>query len=252
MLRDRHYLGVVTFRGAEYQGRHESLISHGLFEQVQDIIEGRAAAMERGALEEAVEEHYATIRFRPAAARPTHRRVETLDSKEENLLDLAADEEMPKARITSRLRDIERRRQHLTERLGQTTDDLVEVARFIDGALTVLEIRKHCPCDATTISGACSTRRSSIRSTEEEIITGYELKGAVARLHALHAGRRSPLLSLARPSPTTKARRRHKRLPTPERNRTLPLSGKDPLDTLNVLLGAPVRLRVLVGLPWPP
>jgi site-specific DNA recombinase len=79
-----------------------------------------------GRLEEAVEEHYATIRFRPeflaevrahlakaiddenAAARLLHDQptaeLKTLDSKEENLLDLAADEEMPKTKIKSRLR----------------------------------------------------------------------------------------------------------------------------------------------------
>jgi hypothetical protein len=31
VLRDRYYLGVVTYRGEEYPGRHEPHVSHELF-----------------------------------------------------------------------------------------------------------------------------------------------------------------------------------------------------------------------------
>ncbi|WP_352231285.1 recombinase zinc beta ribbon domain-containing protein [Actinomadura sp. NBRC 104412] len=111
-------------------------------------------------LEEMVEEHYTTIRFAPqfiadardiltgllnedrASLRLLHQQLtaelEALDAKEENLLDLAADDELPTGKIKARLRDIERRRQHLTERLSHTSDDLEHSARLIDLALTLL------------------------------------------------------------------------------------------------------------------
>ncbi len=44
MLRDRYYLGYVTYQDGEIQGRHEALIDDDLFGRVQDIIEPRAAA----------------------------------------------------------------------------------------------------------------------------------------------------------------------------------------------------------------
>jgi site-specific DNA recombinase len=319
MLRDRYYLGVVTFRGEEYQGRHDPLINHELFERVQDIIEARAAAMERrrvhhhylkgslfcgackaggvtqrmimqqtvnrygnvymyffcrgkqngtcttphihvGRLEEAVEEHYATLRFRPeflaevrahlakaiddenAAARLLHDQLtaelKTLNNKEENLLDLAADEEMPKTKIKSRLRDIERRRQHLTERLGQTTEDLVEAARLIEGALTLLEdpqaLYLRCNDDQRRMLNQAIFHALYV---EEENITGYELKEPFARLHALQA-RQQPV---AQPAPATaqdEGTAAGTGVSTPQNaNRTLPLSGTDPVvGTFDVLL----------------
>jgi site-specific DNA recombinase len=38
MLRDRYYLGYVTHKGQEYQGRHEALIEPDLFERVQQVL----------------------------------------------------------------------------------------------------------------------------------------------------------------------------------------------------------------------
>jgi site-specific DNA recombinase len=35
---NRYYTGVVTFKGLEYQGRHQPLIPEGLFQQVQDVL----------------------------------------------------------------------------------------------------------------------------------------------------------------------------------------------------------------------
>lgn len=131
LLRGRYYIGIVTFKGEEYPGRQEPLISEELFERLQDIIETRAAAGERrhvhhhylkgslfcgaraagnvrqrlimqqtinrygtaymyffcrgrqngtcdtphihiGRLEEAVEQHYATIRFAPSFIGKVH------------------------------------------------------------------------------------------------------------------------------------------------------------------------------------
>jgi site-specific DNA recombinase len=318
MLRDRYYLGVVTFKGAEYQGRHEPLISHELFERVQDIIEARAAAMERrrvhhhylkgslfcgackaggitqrmimqqtvnryrnvymyffcrgrqngtcttphihvGRLEEAVEEHYATIRFSPefltevrthlakaiddenAAARLLHDQLtaelKTLDSKEENLLDLAADEEMPKAKIKSRLREIERRRQHLTERLGQTSEDLVEAAQLIERALTLLEdpqaLYLRCDDDQRRMLNQAIFHALYV---EEDKITGYELKEPFARLHALQAGQQAAAQSTPATAQDEGTTAGTGASAPQNANRTPPLSGKDPVGTFDVLL----------------
>ncbi len=38
LLRDRYYLGIVTFNGTEYPGRHEPLITRELFDKVQTVL----------------------------------------------------------------------------------------------------------------------------------------------------------------------------------------------------------------------
>jgi hypothetical protein len=43
ILRDRYYLGVVTFENEEYEGRHEALVSPELFNAVQVVLDGRQA-----------------------------------------------------------------------------------------------------------------------------------------------------------------------------------------------------------------
>jgi len=47
MLRDRYYLGVVTYAGVDYPGRHEPLIERGEFEAVQHVLDAHATAGER-------------------------------------------------------------------------------------------------------------------------------------------------------------------------------------------------------------
>jgi site-specific DNA recombinase len=44
LLRDRYYVGVVTYKGMEYQGRHEALIPGELFEQVQRVLDAHQGA----------------------------------------------------------------------------------------------------------------------------------------------------------------------------------------------------------------
>ena len=46
MLRDRYYLGVVTYR-AEYAGRHPALVSQELFDRVQAILDASGVSGER-------------------------------------------------------------------------------------------------------------------------------------------------------------------------------------------------------------
>jgi hypothetical protein len=38
MLRDRYYLGYITYNGIEYPGRHEPLIDQELFDKVQKVL----------------------------------------------------------------------------------------------------------------------------------------------------------------------------------------------------------------------
>jgi site-specific DNA recombinase len=47
MLRDRYYLGYVTYRGEEHPGRHEPLIDQHLFDRVQVVLDARATSRER-------------------------------------------------------------------------------------------------------------------------------------------------------------------------------------------------------------
>jgi DNA invertase Pin-like site-specific DNA recombinase len=54
ILRDKYYLGIVTYDGEEYPGRHEPLISQELFDRVQRVLD----VERRGGKRERVHEHY--------------------------------------------------------------------------------------------------------------------------------------------------------------------------------------------------
>ena len=41
ILKSRFYIGLFSWRGTEYQGKHPQLVSHGTFQQVQDVLSGR-------------------------------------------------------------------------------------------------------------------------------------------------------------------------------------------------------------------
>ena len=49
ILTNPYYLGIVTFRGVQYEGRHERLISQELFDRVQDVmrLHGRSGERDR-------------------------------------------------------------------------------------------------------------------------------------------------------------------------------------------------------------
>lgn len=47
MLRDRYYLGYVTYRGEEVLGRHKSLLDQFLFDRVQAVLDARTTSGER-------------------------------------------------------------------------------------------------------------------------------------------------------------------------------------------------------------
>ena len=47
LLRRRYYLGVVTYRGMEYEGRHDRLVDPDTFERVQELMDSRIKAGEK-------------------------------------------------------------------------------------------------------------------------------------------------------------------------------------------------------------
>ncbi|MGQ0776245.1 MAG: recombinase family protein [Pseudonocardiales bacterium] len=47
MLRDRYYLGYITYRGEELSGRHQPLIDQHLFDRVQAVLDARTTSGER-------------------------------------------------------------------------------------------------------------------------------------------------------------------------------------------------------------
>ncbi|WP_370452432.1 recombinase family protein [Kribbella caucasensis] len=53
LLSNRYYLGVVSFRGVEYQGRHQPLIPQSLFDRVQDVL-----AMNQAGEKQRTHRHY--------------------------------------------------------------------------------------------------------------------------------------------------------------------------------------------------
>ncbi len=212
-----------------------------------------------GRLEEAVEEHYATIRFAPrflqevrahlattiedeqAAARLLHvqltAELKALDDKEENLLDLAADGDLPQGKIKARLKDIKRRRQHLTERLGRASGELSEAARLVEAALTLLE-------DPQALYLRCDEQQRRMLNqaifqalyVEEDKITGYELKEPFARLHALQAGRQADTRPIPAPTMEEGTAACTGADAAQDASSALPHEGKGAADTLEVLL----------------
>lgn len=271
MLRDRYYLGYVSYKDDEFEGRHEALIDEDLFDRVQDVLETRSTAGERrrvhhsylkgsvfcdhckragrtGRLiiqktvsskgmtymyffcrnkqtgvcdapyinvlhvEEAVEAHYATVRFSPqfiadirshiadaigeeaTAIRLLHQQLTTelqaLDTREENLIELAADGTVPPAKIKTKLREIERQRRHLTERLSNTNEDLSGAARLIEACLKLLE-------NPQELYRRCSDEQRRLLNQAifhafylvEDEVTESELKEPFARLRAVERAR---------------------------------------------------------------
>jgi site-specific DNA recombinase len=114
-----------------------------------------------GRVEEAVEAHYATIRFSPAfitmmetglaatleeqqsagiqLRQQLTKQLRELDTKETNLIDLAADGTLPQAKIRERLHEITRQRERLQSRLTDTNEELVITAEVIRLCLELLE-----------------------------------------------------------------------------------------------------------------
>lgn len=269
LLRDRYYLGVVTYRGEEYEGRHEPLIDEDLFGRVQEVIESRGVAAERRRVhhhflkgsvycgrcrdagvtsrlivqhvvnrrgyeytyffcinkqgrgcatphvnvirvEDAVEDHYATIRFTPefiadvraqiantiaddeSATRLLKKHLSTqllsLDAQEANLIDLAADASIPQAKIKQRLRAIEQERRHLSERLAAVSDEIADGLRLLEACLTLLadpqELYRRCDDEQRRLLNQALFHRLYV---DHDRITDHELREPFDRVHAAHS-----------------------------------------------------------------
>ncbi len=142
-------------------GRHGNA-DYGYFfcRGVQDhVCDAPYSSIDR--VEDAVAEHYKTIRLSPAFVTAVRNHIESalndqvaaqqllrknledqlaqLTVKEDNLLDLAADNSLPQERIRQRLRDIARDRQRVTEQLSQVHGDLSSGRAFLDAHLNLLE-----------------------------------------------------------------------------------------------------------------
>jgi hypothetical protein len=150
-------------------------------------------------VEELVEQHYATVRFDPgfaaevrAASRLLHRQftkeLQALDVQENNLLDLSAGDLPGSAadKIKIKLHDIDRRRQHLAERLGTTNDELSVGAKLIETCLTLL-------ADPQELYRRCDDRQRRLLNQalfqafyiEDDQVSESDLKEPFAQLHAL-------------------------------------------------------------------
>lgn len=113
-----------------------------------------------GRIGEAVEKHYKTRAYNPEfinamrelmadalsdqdrAQRILQKQIrdqlQSLDISEENLLDLMAEPDLPKAKIKSRLLEITREREILQDQLRSVTLELSDGARYLDTVLTLL------------------------------------------------------------------------------------------------------------------
>ncbi|WP_427925507.1 hypothetical protein [Streptomyces sp. cg40] len=111
--------------------------------------------------EDAVEDHYATVRFTPEFITTMRteltamvdeqqtttrllqvqltKQLRTLDTKENNLIDLAADGDLPQDKIKARLREITKQRDRLTDRLHDVDDSLSTGAATIEACLQLLQ-----------------------------------------------------------------------------------------------------------------
>jgi site-specific DNA recombinase len=166
-------------------------------------------------VEEAVEAHYATVRFgqefiadvrthvaatlqdEQATTQLLHRQLtaelHSLDVKEENLIDLAAggDETMPQDKIKQKLRDIGHDRQRLTRRLDETTENLSQAARLVELCLTLLEdpeeLYPRCDDDQRRLLNQALFEHIFI---DDEDVTACDLREPFAALHAAQAAQR--------------------------------------------------------------
>jgi site-specific DNA recombinase len=159
-------------------------------------------------VEEATERHYASIRFRPefiadvgahidtvineqeAATRLLHKQISSqlreLDTKEENLIDLAADGTLPQTKVKAKLRDIQRERRRLTERLNTASADLTDSARLIHAALKLLEapdeLYRRCNDQQRRLLNQTIFHGLYI---EDDQVTDHHLHDPFGALHAL-------------------------------------------------------------------
>ncbi|WP_433207524.1 recombinase family protein [Nocardia sp. CA-107356] len=115
--------------------------------------------------------------------------LKDLDTKETNLIELAADGALPQAKIRTRLTEIGREREKLQVELGKVQLDLSTGAEFLT---TCLELLRD---PYTLYKGASDKVRRRLNQAIfkrlyvfEEEVTGHEFQPVIAELHAIQAG----------------------------------------------------------------
>jgi len=113
-----------------------------------------------------------------------------LYTKEENLIDLAADSTLPQTKVKETLRDIARERRHLQGRLDTTNADLTDSAQLIDASLALLEqpdkLYRRCDDQQRRLLNQAIFHALYI---EDEEITDGELREPFGQLHAIQRDR---------------------------------------------------------------
>lgn len=173
-----------------------------------------------GKVEEAVEAHYAHVRFTPEfvaslradlaamfdeqqtttkllSAQLT-KQLRALDTKETNLIDLAADGTLPQEKIRARLHEITRQRESLTARLSDTDQDLNVTADVIELCLQLLEdpqaLYRRCDDQQRRwLNQALFEALYIHEETDGELRISHRLKEPFDSLHAAQAAHYSPV-----------------------------------------------------------
>ena len=159
-------------------------------------------------IEDAVERHYAAIRFSQSfiadmrdqvdavigdqekSARLLRKQItaqlKELDTKEENLIDLAADSTLPRTKVKKRLRDIAIERRKLEGRLETANADLTDSAQLVNASLALLEqpdkLYRRCNDQQRRLLNQAIFQALYI---EDEEITDGELQEPFGLLHAI-------------------------------------------------------------------
>jgi site-specific DNA recombinase len=192
-----------------------------------------------GRVEEAVEEHYATLRFtsdftatmraeltamldeQQATTKLLHaqltKQLRELDTKETNLIDLAADGTLPQDKIRSRLREIARQRERFTARLQDTTQDLGVMAEIIEACLQLLEDPQalYRRCDDQQRRRLNQALFEALYIDEEPnggVRVSHQLKEPFDTLHTAQSTHQAPTgweEALANPRAAVRAPKRH-------------------------------------------
>ncbi|MFD5089122.1 recombinase family protein [Amycolatopsis thailandensis] len=180
-------------------------------------------------IEDAVENHYATIRFsaqfvatvraevaraideQEASERLLHKQLtaemKALDTREENLIELAADSTIGQDKIKTKLREIARQRRRLEERLTTTTENLSDSARLIEAALTLLENPQELyrRCDEQQRRMLNQAIFHSIYVDDDQI-ADHSLREPFAQLHAVQSDWQTTDVTVPEPRTDTQPR----------------------------------------------
>lgn len=108
------------------------------------------------------------------------------------MIDLAADGTLPQTKVKAKLRDIERQRRHLNQRLDTASADLTEAARLIDVSLKLLErpeqLYRRCNNEQRRLLNQAVFHNIYIEDVE---VTDHDLQEPFSQLHAIQQTQRS-------------------------------------------------------------